>query len=193
MTCHCFLVPVGRDLTSSSYTADMKWLQAYFPLWISFESELSYQFSGAMPGLIITCNQLSLRRKISGPVSQWYGQPRDFGIPIPKTLVIWASPSHISLTIWARVRVTGDAHITRVWRMGCPKRRDTHITVTPVLSVHIACVAGAKRGGSGGGGRRKASLPIPLPLSTPASQSGLHIQWKLAMTKGSGTGKICSQ
>ena len=78
------------------------------------------------------------------------------------------------------MRVTGDAHITRVWRMGCPKRRDTHITVTPVLSVHIACVAGAKRGGSGGGGRRKASLPIPLPLSTPASQSGLHVQWKLA-------------
>ena len=70
------------------------------------------------PGLIITCNQLSLRRKISDPVSQWYGQPRDFGIPIPKTLVIWASPSHISLTIWVRVRVTGDALITRVWRMG---------------------------------------------------------------------------
>ena len=34
------------------------------------------------------------------------------GIPIPKTLVIWASPSHITLAIW--VRVTGDAHITRV-------------------------------------------------------------------------------
>ena len=40
------------------------------------------------------------------------------GIPIPKTLVIWASPSHITLAIW--VRVTGDAHITRVLRMGIP-------------------------------------------------------------------------
>ena len=48
------------------------------------------------------------------------------GIPIPKTLVIWASPSHITLATWVRVwvrvrvrvrvriRVTGDAHITRV-------------------------------------------------------------------------------
>ena len=33
---------------------------------------------------------------------------------IPKTLVIWASPSHVTLAIWVRVRVrvTGDAHIT---------------------------------------------------------------------------------
>ena len=121
------------------------------------------------------------------------GIPAFWASPFPNGLVIWASPSHITLAIWVRVRITGDAHITRVWRMGCPKRRDAHITVTPVLSVHIACVAGVKRGGSGEGGRRKASLPIPLPLSTPASQSGLHIQWKLAMTKGSGTGKICSQ
>ena len=42
----------------------------------------------------------------------------DMGIPISKTLVIWASPSHITLAI--RVRVTGDAHITRVLGMGMP-------------------------------------------------------------------------
>ena len=36
----------------------------------------------------------------------------DMGIPIPKTLVIWASPSRITLAIWVRVRVTWDAHIT---------------------------------------------------------------------------------
>ena len=38
----------------------------------------------------------------------------DMGIPIPNTLVTWASPSHITLAIWVRVgfRVTGDAHIT---------------------------------------------------------------------------------
>ena len=35
------------------------------------------------------------------------------GIPIPKTLVIWAFPSHIPLAIWVRVKVkvyTGNAH-----------------------------------------------------------------------------------
>ena len=38
------------------------------------------------------------------------------GIPIPNTLVIWASLSHIVLAIWVRVRVRvrGDALITRV-------------------------------------------------------------------------------
>ena len=35
--------------------------------------------------------------------------------------VIWASPSHITLAIWVRVRVTEDAHITRVLGMGKPK------------------------------------------------------------------------
>jgi len=41
---------------------------------------------------------------------------RVLGIPIPQTLVIWAYSSHITLAIWVRirVRVTGDAHITRV-------------------------------------------------------------------------------
>ena len=34
--------------------------------------------------------------------------------------VIWASPSHITLAIWVRVRVTGDAHITRGLGMGTP-------------------------------------------------------------------------
>ena len=45
------------------------------------------------------------------------------GIPIPKTLVIWASPSHITLAFWVRVRVRGDAHIIRVLGMGMPKTR----------------------------------------------------------------------
>ena len=42
----------------------------------------------------------------------------DMGIPIPKTLVIWASPSHITFAIW--VRVTGDTHITKVLGTGMP-------------------------------------------------------------------------
>ena len=51
---------------------------------------------------------------------QWYGHPHVLSIPIPKTLVIWASPSHTALAIWVRVRVTGDAHITRGLGMGVP-------------------------------------------------------------------------
>ena len=43
--------------------------------------------------------------------------------------MIWVSPSHITLAIWVRVsisvRVTGDAHITRVLGM-----RNDNITVT---------------------------------------------------------------
>ena len=47
------------------------------------------------------------------------------GIPIPKTLVIWVFPSHITFAIWVRVRVTvtGDVHITRVSGMGMLKNR----------------------------------------------------------------------
>ena len=54
-------------------------------------------------------------------VLQWHGHPRVLGFSIPKTLVIGASPSHITLAIW--VRVTGDAHITRCLGMGMPKTR----------------------------------------------------------------------
>ena len=44
------------------------------------------------------------------------------GIPIPKPQVKWTFPSLITLAIWVRVRVkiTGDAHITGVLRMGMP-------------------------------------------------------------------------
>ena len=53
---------------------------------------------------------------------QWYGHLRALGFPIPKTLVIWVSPSHITLAIWVRVkvRVTGGAHITGVLGTGVP-------------------------------------------------------------------------
>ena len=53
------------------------------------------------------------------------------GIPIPKTLVIWASPSHLILAIM--VRVTGDAHITRVLGMGCPHHCDSALDFTSSL------------------------------------------------------------
>ena len=40
------------------------------------------------------------------------------GVPIPNTLVIWASP--VTLTLITKVIRQGDAHITRVLRMGMP-------------------------------------------------------------------------
>ena len=55
------------------------------------------------------------------PLLQWYGHPRVLGFPIRQTLVIWASPSHITLAIW--VRVTGDTLITMVLGMGMPQMR----------------------------------------------------------------------
>ena len=76
-----------------------------------------------MPHFRLTCvahqplPQVFLRRK-------WKGRCHSvMGIPIPKILVIWASTSHITLAIW--VRVTGDAHITRVWEWGCPYHCDS--------------------------------------------------------------------
>ena len=69
----------------------------------------------------------SKSRGLQKPLLHWYGYPNVLGIPIPKPLVvIWTSPSHITLAIWVRVsvrvgvRVTWDAHITRVLEMGMP-------------------------------------------------------------------------
>ena len=58
-------------------------------------------------------------------LSQWYGHPRALGISIPKTLVIWASPVTLTLTLTqiAKVIREGDAHITRILGMGMPKTR----------------------------------------------------------------------
>ena len=44
---------------------------------------------------------------------QWYGHPCVLGIPIPKTLVIWASPLTLTLTLTqiAKVIWKGNAHI----------------------------------------------------------------------------------
>ena len=54
------------------------------------------------------------------------GESHVLGIPISKTQVIWAFPSHTTLAIWVRVKVkvyTGNAHITRVLGMGMPITR----------------------------------------------------------------------
>ena len=59
--------------------------------------------------------------------------------------MIRASPSHITLAIWVRVRVTGDAHITRVWEWECPKRKDAHITVIADNAAHRVNLSTGKR------------------------------------------------
>ena len=60
------------------------------------------------------------------------------GTPVPKTLLIWASPVTLTLTLTQIAKVIiiweGDTHITRVWGMGSPKRRVACITVTVPLT-----------------------------------------------------------
>ena len=66
-------------------------------------------------------------------MSQWYGHPYVLGVPIPKTLLIWASPGNLTRTLTqiARVIWEGDAHVTRVLGMemakmrGCPYHCNT--------------------------------------------------------------------
>ena len=36
-----------------------------------------------------------------GALSQRFGHPRVLGIPIPKSLAFWASPSHVTAAFWA--------------------------------------------------------------------------------------------
>ena len=40
------------------------------------------------------------------------------------------SPSHITLVIWVRLGLQGIPILLGFWEWGCPKRGDTHITVT---------------------------------------------------------------
>ena len=63
---------------------------------------------------------------------QWYGHPCVLGITIPKTLVIWASPSHITLAIWIRVgiRVTRVPTSLGFWEWGCPYHCDSELEQT---------------------------------------------------------------
>ena len=65
---------------------------------------------------LVQCQYIHVRyRACLVPVLQWYGHPHS------KTLVrIWASPSHITLAIRVRVRVTGDAHIVIVPAQSIP-------------------------------------------------------------------------
>ena len=64
------------------------------------------------------------------PLSEWRRYRGDMGIPIPKTLVIWASP--VILTLIAKVIWEGGAHITSVLEMGMP----ISLTVAKTIASH---------------------------------------------------------
>ena len=73
----------------------------------------------------IICSLLPSFPPCDSGVTVIWASPR-FGIPIPQTLMIWESPSHITLVIWVKVRVrtTGDEYIIRFLGMGMPKTRE---------------------------------------------------------------------
>ena len=75
--------------------------------------------------------------------------PHVLGIPILQTLVIWASSSNNTLAVWVRVRVTGDAHITRLLGMGCPNRGDAWVSVTEASLCHKGVVESRKESARG--------------------------------------------
>ena len=74
----------------------------------------------------------------------------DIGIPIPKTIVIWASPSHINLAIWVRLGLQGMPISLGVSGVGMPKTRgcpyDMHITVAALSQFHGLDYLGAWSG-----------------------------------------------
>ena len=55
-----------------------------------------------------------------------------FGHPHSQNPSDMGIPSHITLAIWVRVSVTGDAIPLGFREWGCPKRGEAHISVTPL-------------------------------------------------------------
>ena len=82
---------------------------------------------------LVQCQYIHARyRACLVPVLQWYGHPHS------KTLVrIWASPSHITLTIRVRVRVTGDAHILIVPAQSIAVSDYIRCNIKPLTSFHF--------------------------------------------------------
>ena len=82
---------------------------------------------------LVQCQYIHVRyRACLVPVLQWYGHPHS------KTLVrIWASPSHITLAIRVRVRVTGDAHIVIVPAQSIPVSDYIGYNIKPLTSFHV--------------------------------------------------------
>ena len=82
---------------------------------------------------LVQCQYIHVRyRACLVPVLEWYGHPHS------KTLVrIWASPSHITLAIRVRVRVTGDAHIVIVPAQSIPVSDYIGCNIKPLTSFHF--------------------------------------------------------
>ena len=114
----------ARNNSSSSYTLKsttskkiiLEFLQ--FPL-INRRSYVDIRLSSKLEKIFL---EISL--------SQWYGHLRVLGIPISKTLVIWASPVTLTITQIAKVIWEGDAHITRVLDMGMPETREQGVSLS---------------------------------------------------------------
>ena len=73
-------------------------------------------------------DQNSSPQTVQLPVSQWYGDSRVLGIPIPKILMIYSSPVVLTLTLTQITKVIweGDSHIIKVG--GCPYHCNTGVT-----------------------------------------------------------------
>ena len=68
---------------------------------------------------------------------QKYGHPRVLGVPIPKTLAIWASPVTQTLTQIAIVIWEGDAHIPRVFEMGHVQNAEMPMLLWQRIDVYV--------------------------------------------------------
>ena len=118
------------------------------------------------------------------------------GVPISKTLAIWASPSLLPQRFGLGLGLQGMSISLGFWEWGCPKCKDAHITVTakrkpfvhsfknpPLLRLGVQKVRGL--------GRRRATshrLVIKVPgisILTEGKLERLHVlvilvpTWKL--------------
>ena len=80
--------------------------------------------------------------------------------------MIWASPSHITLAIWVRVRVTGDTNITRVLGMGMPP---LNVTYKPWAYVSLYAVLGGLLNGR--------AYPRGLITRTDSYPVAIYVFW----------------
>ena len=120
---HCFQFPLGilevvhREIEDNA-------MHFFRGVGVKSFTTLFYCSFERAASLPTTCSRfrksLEIRERTDAKngLLQWCGHSRVLGISISKTRVIQASPSHITLAIWVRGRVTGegfesgDAHIT---------------------------------------------------------------------------------
>ena len=81
----------------------------------------------------IICSLLPSFPPCDSGVTVIWASPR-FGIPIPQTLMIWESPSHITF-VRVGLGLQGMNISLGFWEWGCPKRGNAHITMTPAVGL----------------------------------------------------------